>query len=486
MNPQDPFLSRPPSVHDSMVSRRRLLQTAGAGFGSLALQHLLNQETAVAVDPAVNPLAARPPHFAARAKSVIFLFAYGGPSHVDLIDYKPALEKWHGKSIPVFDKADAFNKTTKDTAMKSPYRFERHGKSGLYISELFPQIATCADHLCILNSLHCESNNHAPALFQMNTGFILAGRPSMGSWVTYGLGSESDSLPAFVVMWDHRGGPIGGAQNWTSGFLPAAYQGTPLRSQGEPIIDLKPPVGTTAEQQKIRLRFLEKLNRRHLEQNPGEAELTARIQSYELAYRMQMAAPEAVDLEQETEDTQRLYGIDRPISSYFGRQCLLARRMVERGVRFVQVYSGGADQQLSWDAHSGLRDNLEQHCPEVDQPVAGLIKDLDRRGLLDETLVIWGGEFGRMPTNQGTIGRDHNPRGFSMFLAGGGTRGGMNYGATDEFGYAAEEKPTSIHDLHATCLHLLGMDHEQLTYHHRSRDMRLTDVSGTVIKDIIA
>ncbi len=242
----------------------------------------------------------------------------------------------------------------------------------------------------------------------------------------------------------------------------------------------------TAEQQKMRLGFLEKLNRRHLEQNPGEAELTARIQSYELAYRMQMAAPEAVDLEQETEDTQRLYGIDRPISSYFGRQCLLARRMVERGVRLVQVYSGGADQQLSWDAHSGLRENLEQHCPEVDQPIAGLIKDLDRRGLLDETLVIWGGEFGRMPTNQGTIGRDHNPRGFSMFLAGGGTRGGMNYGTTDEFGYAAQEKPTSIHDLHATCLHLLGMDHEQLTYHHRSRDMRLTDVSGTVIKDIIA
>ena len=269
MNPQDPFLSRPLSVHDSLVSRRRLLQTAGAGFGSLALQHLLNQEHAVAVDPAVNPLAARPPHFAPRAKSVIFLFAYGGPSHVDLIDYKPALEKWHGKSIPVFDKADAFNKTTKDTAMKSPYRFERHGKSGLYISELFPQIATCADHLCILNSLHCESNNHAPALFQMNTGFILAGRPSMGAWVTYGLGSESDSLPAFVVMWDHRGGPIGGAQNWTSGFLPAAYQGTPLRSQGEPIIDLKPPAGMSIEQQKMRLRFLEKLNRRHLEQNPG-------------------------------------------------------------------------------------------------------------------------------------------------------------------------------------------------------------------------
>lgn len=356
----------------------------------------------------------------------------------------------------------------------------------LPISELFPHIGRCTDDLCVIRSMHCESNNHAPALFQMNTGFTLAGHPSMGTWATYGLGSENNSLPAFVVMWDYRGGPIGGAQNWTSGFIPAAFQGTPFRSQGEPIIDLNPPTNVAPEQQRARLKLLARLNQRHLEANPGEHELAARIYSYELAYRMQMAAPEAVDVTQETAVTQRMYGMDRPISAYFGRQCLMARRLVERGVRFVQLYSGGGDQMLSWDAHGDLRGNLEQHCPEIDQPVAGLIQDLKQRGLLDETLIIWGGEFGRMPTHQGSIGRDHNPRGFSMLLAGGGVKGGTTYGATDEFGYAAVENPVSIPDLHATCLHLLGLDHTQLTFRHRGRDMRLTDVSGTVIKDIIA
>lgn len=308
----------------------------------------------------------------------------------------------------------------------------------------------------------------------------------MGSWASYGLGSENSSLPSFVVMWDHRGGPIGGAQNWTSGFLPAAYQGTPLRSVGQPIVDLHPDQSLKPGQQELRLRMLRRLNERFVDKNPLEQELAARIESYELAYKMQFAAPEVVDLTQETSETKDLYGLNRPISSYFGKQCLLARRMVEKGVRFVQIYSGGADQQLSWDAHSGLRNNLEQHCPEVDRPIAGLLKDLKRRGLLEETLVIFGGEFGRMPTNQGTIGRDHNPRGFTMMLAGGGVKGGMTYGATDEFGYAAEKDPVSINDFHATCLHLLGMDHEQLTFHHRSRDMRLTDVSGTVVHDVIS
>ena len=455
-------------------------------MAGLALNQLLLEDgVASGAEPrgALRPTA---PHHAATAKSVIFIFAYGGPSQVDMFDYKPALEKWHGKTIPVFDKKDAFNKTTKDTAMMSPYKFSRSGKSGLYFSELIPEIASCADDVCLVNSLHCESNNHAPAIFQMNTGFILAGRPSMGSWVSYGLGSENSSLPSYVVMWDHRGGPIGGAQNWTSGFLPATYQGTPLRSVGEPIIDLKPAVKLQTGQQELRLGMLQRLNHQFLKENPMEQALSARMDSYELAYRMQFAAPEVVDIEQETQETQDLYGLDRPISSYFGRQCLMARRMVERGVRFVQIYSGGADQQLSWDAHSSLTANLEQHCPEVDKPVAGLLKDLKRRGLLEDTLVVFGGEFGRMPTNQGTIGRDHNPRGFTMMLAGGGVQGGITYGATDEFGYAAEKNPVSIHDFHATCLHLLGMDHEQLTFHHRSRDMRLTDVSGNVIKDILA
>ena len=468
------------------INRRRLLQTAGGGIGGWALRNLINEDHALVASENSGSLTSRTPHFSASAKSVIFIFAYGGPSQVDMFDYKPALTKWHGKSIPVFEKDDAFNITTKDTAMMSPYSFSQHGESGLYFSELLPEIANCADDICLMNSLHCESNNHAPALFQMNTGFILAGRPSMGSWASYGLGSENSSLPSFVVMWDHRGGPIGGAQNWTSGFLPAAYQGTPLRSVGQPIVDLHPSQSLKPGQQELRLRMLRRLNERFVDKNPLEQELAARIESYELAYKMQFAAPEVVDLTQETSETKDLYGLNRPISSYFGKQCLLARRMVEKGVRFVQIYSGGADQQLSWDAHSGLRNNLEQHCPEVDRPIAGLLKDLKRRGLLEETLVIFGGEFGRMPTNQGTLGRDHNPRGFTMMLAGGGVKGGMTYGATDEFGYAAEKDPVSINDFHATCLHLLGMDHEQLTFHHRSRDMRLTDVSGTVVHDVIS
>ena len=485
MRPQ-PAVSQPTTT--AFWSRRRLLQTAGGGFGSLALASLLDGEGLLAAprNPATNPLIPAAPHHTPKAKSVIFIFAYGGPSHVDLLDPKPALDKWHGRSIPVFRKQDAFNKTTHDTAMRSPYRFLRHGASGLPVSELFPEIAGCADDLCVIRSLHCESNNHAPALFHMNTGFLLPGRPSMGAWVTYGLGSENNSLPGFVVMWDHRGGPIGGAQNWTSGFIPAAYQGTPFRSQGEPIIDLHPPDTVAPGQQKARLKLLARLNQRHLQANPEEQELAARIYSYELAYRMQMAAPEAVDVDQETASTQRMYGIDRPISGHFGRQCLMARRLVERGVRFVQIYSGGGDQMLSWDAHGSLRENLEQHCPEIDRPIAGLIQDLKRRGLLDETLIIWGGEFGRMPTNQGSAGRDHNPRGFSMFLSGGGTRGGVSYGSTDEFGYAAVENRVSIPDLHATCLHLLGLDHTRLTFHHRGRDVRLTDVSGEVIDEIIA
>lgn len=468
------------------INRRRLLQTAGGGIGGWALRNLINEDHTLVASENSGSLTSRTPHFSASAKSVIFIFAYGGPSQVDMFDYKPALTKWHGKSIPVFEKDDAFNITTKDTAMMSPYSFSRHGESGLYFSELLPEIANCADDICLMNSLHCESNNHAPALFQMNTGFILAGRPSMGSWASYGLGSENSSLPSFVVMWDHRGGPIGGAQNWTSGFLPAAYQGTPLRSVGQPIVDLHPDQSLKPGQQELRLRMLRRLNERFVDKNPLEQEIAARIESYELAYKMQFAAPEVVDLTQETSETKDLYGLNRPISSYFGKQCLLARRMVEKGVRFVQIYSGGADQQLSWDAHSGLRNNLEQHCPEVDRPIAGLLKDLKRRGLLEETLVIFGGEFGRMPTNQGTIGRDHNPRGFTMMLAGGGVKGGMTYGATDEVGYAAEKDPVSINDFHATCLHLLGMDHEQLTFHHRSRDMRLTDVSGTVVHDVIS
>ncbi|HEY2827301.1 MAG TPA: DUF1501 domain-containing protein [Pirellulales bacterium] len=491
----------------TLWNRRKFLQTTGAGFAGLAMQYLLGRDGVLAATNSgssrrssadrmppggaagstkYNLLSPKPPHFAAKAKSVIFLFCYGGPSQVDLFDPKPALDKWHGKAIPVFEKQDAFFEDTKNTAFKSPYKFRKYGNAGIDISEKFPELARCADDLCVIRSMHAESNNHAPALFQMNTGFLLPGKPSFGSWVTYGLGAETDRLPAFVVMWDHRGGPINGPQNWSGGFLPPAFQGTPFRSTGDPIVDMKPPADISPEEQRARLDFLAKLNEEHLRLHPGEEELRARIASYELAFRMQMSAPEVVDLADETSDTQKLYGLDNKQTEYFGRQCLLARRLVERGVRFVQLYSGGGTQQACWDAHQGLKVNHDMHCAETDRPIYGLLTDLKRRGLLDSTLVIWGGEFGRLPTNQGTVGRDHGPKGFTMWLAGGGVKGGMIHGATDDFGYAAVEKRTSIPDLHATCLHLLGLDHKQLTFHHGGRDVRLTDVSGEVITDILA
>lgn len=479
--------------YPAIWNRRELLTRTGGGFAALALRSLLDQDGMLHAGTtegpkiaSLNPLAPRGGHHAGAAKSVIFIFAYGGPSQVDLFDPKPALAKWAGKPIPVFRKEDAFNTTTHPTAFPTPYAFGKHGQSGIDISDRFPHLARCADDLCVIRSLHCESNNHAPAMFQMNTGFLLPGRPSMGSWVVYGLGSQSQNLPAFVVMWDHRGGPIGGPQNWTAGFLPAAFQGTPFRSQGDPIVDLKPPEGISPEQQKARLAMLARLNEIHLAQHPAESDLAARIASYELAFRMQMSAPEVVELDNEPARIQQLYGMDDPATAYFGRQCLLARRLIERGVRFVQLYSGGGHQQESWDAHAGIKENHDMHCLESDKPIAGLLTDLKNRGLLESTLVIWGGEFGRMPTNQGSIGRDHNPRGFSMWLAGGGVKGGTIYGSTDDFGYAAQDNPVSIPDLHATCLHLLGLEHTRLTFRHMSRDMRLTDVSGTVVKDILA
>jgi hypothetical protein len=467
----------------SFWSRRRFLLAAGGGFAGLALRYLLDRDGLLAAER--NPLAPKKPHHPPRARAVIFLFMYGGPSQVDLFDPKPELERWHGKPIPVFKKEDAFFPDTKPTAFRSPYAFKKYGQCGMDISEKFPALARCADDLCLIRSMHCDSNNHAPALFQMNTGFLLPGRPSMGSWVTYGLGNATDRLPAFVVLWDHRGGPIGGAQNWTAGFLPTAYQGTPFRGGAEPIMDLHPPPIVSPERQRARRRLLEQLNDEHLAAHPGEADLAARIHSYELASRMQLAAPEAVDLGREPEHVKKLYGLSHPVSAPFGRQCLLARRLVERGVRFVQLYSGGGIQQDSWDAHFGIKENCDRHCPEVDQPIAGLLTDLKGRGLLESTLVIWGGEFGRLPTNQGSVGRDHNPRGFSMWLAGGGTKGGTIHGATDEFGYEAVTDRVSVPDLHATCLHLLGLDHEKLTFRHQGRDMRLTDVSGEVVRALL-
>ena len=463
----------------SSTNRRHFLQTAGGGFGMLALRSLL-----AADNP--NPMSALSPQFAPRANSVIFLFMYGGPSQMDTFDPKPALDRWHGKPIPVFRKEDAFNAATKATAMRSPYTFAKHGQSGLDICEKFPHLARHADKLCVIRSLHADSNNHGPALFQMNSGFVQSGHPSMGSWVTYGLGSENENLPGYVVLTDRNGAPVNGAMNWSNGFMPATYQGVPFQSAGSPILYLKRPEGVTVAQQRRRLDLIRKWNERYSAANPTESALAARVAAYELAWRMQSHAPAAVDISLETKATRAQYGLDHKTTKYFGRNCLLARRLVERGVRFVQVYSGGNEGPTAWDAHGNLKENHDRQCAQTDQPIAALLTDLKQRGLLDTTLVVWGGEFGRLPTHQGSDGRDHNPFGFTMWLAGGGVRSGQAYGVTDEFGYAAMENKVHVHDLHATILHLLGLNHEQLTYHHLGRNFRLTDVEGRVVKEILS
>lgn len=469
-----------------MFKRREWLRRTGAGFGSLALASLLCQDGGAA-DRSSNPLASLAPHYPAKIRSVIFLFMYGGPSHVDLFDPKPTLAKYDGQAIPVFNQDDVFmSGKTKNIAMKSPYKFAKYGQSGIEISETYPELAKHADKLCIIRSMHCESNNHGPAIFQMNSGSILAGRPSIGSWLTYGLGTEGENLPGYVVMLDYQGAPINGAMNWSNGFMPAAYQGVPFRSGGEPIAYLSPPTGVTRGRQRARLDLLRQWNESHAAVNPADSALAARIASYELAFRMQTHATEAVDLRGESAAIQNLYGLDNKTSQHFGRNCLLARRLVERGVRFIQLYSGGNEGPKAWDAHDDLKKNHDLHCAETDKPIAGLLTDLKNRGLLDTTLVIWGGEFGRTPTAERGKGRDHHARGFTMWMAGGGIRGGTIHGATDEFGYHAVENKVSVPDLHATILHLLGLDHKKLTFRFMGRDMRLTDVSGEVIKPILA
>jgi hypothetical protein len=469
------------------MSRRDWLRTAGGGFGALALADLLARDGLVQADAPIpnNPLAPKPPHFPAKAKSVIFLFMYGGPSHVDLFDPKPELTRWDGRKIPVYRNEDAFMGKSNGTAMKSPYRFSKHGQCGLEVAHIYPKVAQCADDLAVIRSMHCESNNHGPALFQMQSGFIQAGHPSMGSWVTYGLGSESQNLPGFVVLMDYQGAPVNGALNWSNGYMPAAYQGVPFRPTGEPIAYLRPPRGTTGEQQRARLDLLQQWNAEHAAANPAESALAARIAAYELAYRMQTHAVDAVDLANEPEHIKRLYGMDNKTSAVFGRNCLLARRLVERGVRFVQIYSGGDNGPTAWDAHDNISPNHDLHCAETDQPIAGLIADLKQRGLFESTLIIWGGEFGRSPVAEGRGGRDHHARAFTMWLAGAGIKGGTIHGATDEFGYNVVENPVSIPDLHATCLHLLGLDHKRLTYPFQGRQSRLTDVSGEVVREIL-
>ncbi len=474
--------------------RREILTSLGGAFGTLALRGLLGREAAAAETRRASPSAERlndpsavqSPHFAPRAKAVIFLFMYGGPSHIDLFDPKPVLAQWHGRPIPVFRQEDAFRKGSKNVAFGSPFKFARHGGAGLEMAEAWPNLARHADELCVIRSMRAESNNHGPALFQMQSGSLLSGRPSIGSWATYGLGTENENLPGFVVMMDHQGAPVNGAMNWSNGFMPAAYQGVPFRTSGAPIAYLQRPAGVDETRQRARLDLLARWNARHREHSADESALTARIASYELAFRMQSHAVEAVDLADEPEHVRRQYGLDRKTSAHFGRNCLLARRLVERGVRFVQIYSGGNEGPRAWDAHDDVRKNHDLHCAETDRPIAGLLSDLKQRGLLDSTLVVWGGEFGRTPFAEDGKGRDHHAKAFTMWLAGGGVRGGMVYGESDEFGYNVVRDPVTVPDLHATCLHLLGLDHTRLTYPHLGRDYRLTDVSGRVLHSLIA
>ena len=469
-------------------SRRAFLKQTGSGLGTLALAGLLEPRTTQAAD-AVNPLSPRVAHMPAKAKSVIWLFMNGGPSQVDTWNYRPELERRSGQELPGFDKNTGFFTDQVGPLMKSPFKFAQHGQSGAWASEIFPNLSKHVDDMAFIHSCHTETNNHSPALFEINTGMSRMGFPCVGSWVTYGLGTENQDLPAFVVMYDTlgRGIPKGHASNWGPGFLPGVYQGTALNGQGSPIDNLSRPKQVTEGRQRAQLDLMAKLNGRHLDAHPGEAALAARIESFELAYRMQMAAPEALDVDRESDATKSLYGLDDPRCKHYARQCLTARRLVERGVRFVQIYSGGMENERSWDGHQDIAKNHGGFAGETDKPIAALLADLKARGLLDSTLVIWNGEFGRLPIVQkGGTGRDHNPHAFTTWMAGGGVKPGVSHGQTDEFGHKAVSDRVSVNDLHATILHLLGFDHTRLTYRFNGRDYRLTDVAGRVVTEVVA
>jgi hypothetical protein len=466
-----------------VISRRNILRTAANGFGAVALEAMLQRELGAGVR--VNPLAPKLPHFAAKAKSVIFLFMVGAPSHIDTFDPKPALKKYEGQKLPESYGKVPSQFTSGDTPLlASPWQFKQYGHSGLPVSSLYPHLSQCVDDICFVRSFYTESVVHAPAMYQVHTGRILMGYPSMGSWVTYGLGSQSENLPAYVVMPQPEGTPEGGTPCWGSAFLPAVYQGTLLRSGPAPVLNLKPPAGVTPEKQRATLDLLQKMN--DLDNSDNDSEMAARISSYELAFRMQSHAPEAVDLSKETDATRKLYGLDQKRTADFGSRCLLARRLVERGVRFVQLYSGGGPVSIQWDAHRDLVENHEKMCGLTDQPVAALLQDLKSRGLLDSTLVIWGSEFGRLPMSQSGNGRDHNPHGYTMWFAGGGVKGGQSIGETDELGLRGVGERYHMRDFHATILRALGLDQNQLWYLHNGRNEKLTDFGGKVIEKVFA
>jgi hypothetical protein len=462
-------------------TRREWLMQAGAGFGGLALTDLLSRDLAAELEP--SALAGVPWRHPAKARSVIFLFMEGGPSHIDTFDPKPELNRLAGKPLPPsFKPVITPMGEGRAPLLASRRRWKQHGQSGIWVSDWLPQIATCADELAVIQSCWSNGLNHVGGVCQMNTGSTLAGRPSLGSWVTYGLGSENANLPGFVVMKDTpRATVAGGPRNWGAGFMPAVYQGTPLDGGMQPIANLQTPVSVGPARQQGKLDYLGELNRRHLFTRIDQSELDARIKSYELAFRMQAEAPEAADLARETNATHVMYGLGDPATDRIGQLCLLSRRLVERGVRFVQIYCGAGSK---WDAHSGIETNHAQTCRAMDRPVAGLLKDLKSRGLLEETLVVWGGEFGRTPMSEKGDGRDHNPYGFTMWMAGGGVKEGIVVGKTDEVGLHAIEHRLHVHDIHATILHALGVDHSQLVYRHQGRPERPTVNEGRVYRGL--
>jgi len=464
-------LSFAESPADSIFSRRQLLQQAGGGAGALAFATMIAEDTLAAKEFH----APQATHFTPRARRLIWLFMHGGPSHVDLFDPKKALDEYAGQPVPdSFGSIMTRRNVARNPLMPAVQPFRRCGKSGLPVSVLLPKIGSCIDDICVIRSMYGNSVNHPQSVYQMNTGSILMGKPSLGSWLAYGLGTENRNMPGFIVLPDPRGGIKGGPPAWGSGFLPAAYQGITMRPGKHPILELQPQPGVSIAEQKRALGLIQQFNRVYANQLKHDDELEARIASYELAFRMQTEAPELVDISHETDATHKLYGLDNPQTEEFGHRCLLARRMVERGVRFVQLYSGDTG---GWDAHQNVMNNHGQYCHETDRPVAGLLRDLKQRGLLDDTLVIWGGEFGRMPMSEQGKGRDHNPWGYSSWLAGAGIQGGRAIGATDAIGLRAEQDKVPVRDFHATILHLMGIDHARLTYNHHGLAERLTGPS---------
>ncbi|MFN0022068.1 MAG: DUF1501 domain-containing protein [Pirellulaceae bacterium] len=472
---------RPCCQFTPVLTRREMLRVSGAGFGGMALAAMLGQHaSADASKP--NPLAAKPPHFAPQAKRVIFLFMHGGPSQVDTFDYKPLLTRDNGKPLP-FDKPRVVSSQT-GNLLASPWKFQQYGQSGAWVSDLFPHVGRCADDLCIINGMWGSNSRHGAALLELHTGSDTFVRPSMGSWINYGLGTENENLPGFITVCPTL--THGGVNAYSSAFLPAIYQGTPLGNASIPadkaaIPFIKNADNTPRDLQRMELDLVRELNQDHLSKTGADSALEARINSFELAFQMQAAAPELQSIADESPQTLKMYGIDGGPTQNFGRQCLMARRFAERGVRFVQV-----SHSYKWDQHGNLKAEHGRNALEVDQPIAALLMDLKQRGLLEDTLVLWGGEFGRTPVAQGGDGRDHNPQGYTMWLAGGGIKGGIRWGATDDYGYYAVEDKVHLHDLHATMLHLLGLDHKRLTYKYAGRDFRLTDVAGEVVRGILA